>query len=497
MITFFDYINCSKDEELICRTSQNGLNIYDTNNFELLIKLDPYRLGLSGDITKVKLFYNTQIIAFSLIETQTASKDEEILYNDSKIKKHSLILYDLKNYEIIGKITMKNFVEINDFLITKYFIIIMIENKNKSIIFKTANLEYFKTITNAENGRMVYSDDYYISKYVSKKKKTDKKEVKNEEQPKTEFNKCVLAYQDTNDKKKIHFIDCILSEEGTKVLGIRERSIDIQFNSNEVRYFGFVSSYLIVSSAYGNKVHLYSIATGELKYCLFLGNFPYEISGIHLDNKEKIISIITNNKYIKLYKLNKLNTKCKCSSHNDEKISMTETRGMFDKFKHKLGVGRNNFLCRYKININEFDIKDNNTLVFFDKNVNDVLFIVQKNKVYKRIKFDRKKNKDMIVLHEATLPKYTVNKNDLRSLSLIEEEEKKENEEKKEIKDGNNHKHSIIDDDDIEEDEHKNDEKKQEEKKEDEKKEEEKKEKEKKDEEKKEENENPEQKNEK
>ena len=31
----------------------------------------------------------------------------------------------------------------------------------------------------------------------------------------------------------------------------------------------------------------------------------------------------------------------------------------------------------------------------------------------------------MIVLHEATLPKYTVNKNDLRSLSLIEEEEKK------------------------------------------------------------------------
>ena len=173
MITFFDYINCSKDEELICRTSQNGLNIYDTNNFELLIKLDPYRLGLSGDITKVKLFYNTQIIAFSLIETQTASKDEEILYNDSKIKKHSLILYDLKNYEIIGKITMKSFVEINDFLLTKYFIIIMIENKNKSIIFKTANLEYFKTITNAENGRMVYSDDYYISKYISKKKKND------------------------------------------------------------------------------------------------------------------------------------------------------------------------------------------------------------------------------------------------------------------------------------------------------------------------------------
>ena len=98
MITFFDYINCSKDEELICRASQNGLNIYNTSNFELLTKLDPYRIGLSGDVTKVKLFYNTQIIAFSIIETQSAqSKDEEILYNTSKIKKHSLVLYDLKN----------------------------------------------------------------------------------------------------------------------------------------------------------------------------------------------------------------------------------------------------------------------------------------------------------------------------------------------------------------------------------------------------------------
>ena len=465
MITFFDYINCSKDEELICRTSQGGLNIYDTNNFELLTKLDPYRFGLSGDITKAKLFYNTQIIAFSLIETQSAhSKDEEILYNDSKIKKHSLILYDLKNFEIIGKITMKNFVEINDFLITKFFIIIMIENKNKSIIFKTANLEYFKTITNAESGKIVYSDDYYISKYKSKKNKNDKKgkeEIKNEKKSEIENHKCVLAYQDIKNKKKINFIDCILNEDGTKVLGIKERNIEIEFNSHEVRYFGFVSSYLIVSSCYGNKVHLYSIATGEFKYCLFLGNFPYEISGIHLDNKEKIISIITNNKYIKLYKLNKLNTKCKCASHNDEKISMAETRGMFDKFKHRLGVGRNNFLCRYKINIKEFDIKDNVTLVFFDKNVNDVLFIVQKNRIIKRLKFDRKKNKDMIVLHEATLPKYTVNKNDLRNLSLIIEEEKKEKEEKKEAKDGDEHQHNIFDDDDIEEAENKNEEKKE------------------------------------
>ena len=453
MITFFDYINCSKDEELICRASQSGLNIYNTNNFELLIKLDPFRLGLSGDVTKVKLFYNTQIIAFSIIETQSAhSKDEEILYNASKIKRHSLIIYDLKDYEIIGKITMKNFVEINDFLITKYFIIITVEKKNKSILFKTANFEYFKTITNAKNGKIVYSDDYYIPKYISKKQKKNKKEE--EKEIKKEYNKCVLVFQDSIEQKQMNFIDFIFNEDGTEILGMKERSIEIALNSYNIRHFELLSSFLLVSSEYGNKVHLYDVATGEFRYCLFLGNFPYDISGLHFDNKEKIISIITNNKYIKLYKLNKLNTKCKCSSHNDEKISMKEVRGAFDKFKHKLGIGRNNFLCRYKINIKQFDIKDNTTLVLFDKNVNDVLFIIQENKVVKRIKFDRKKNKEMIVLNEAVLPKYTVNKNDLRTLSLINEEEKKEKEKESKNENGKEH-HDIMDDDDIEEEENK------------------------------------------
>ncbi len=74
---------------------------------------------------------------------------------------------------------------------------------------------------------------------------------------------------------------------------MRERNIEVAFNSNGIRYFELVSSFLLVSSSFGNKVHLYDAATGEFKYCLFLGNFPYEISGLHLDNKEKIISIIT------------------------------------------------------------------------------------------------------------------------------------------------------------------------------------------------------------
>ena len=57
MITFFDSITFSQDEELICTTTQSGLNIYDTNRFNLIYKLDPFRIGLTGDIIKAKILF--------------------------------------------------------------------------------------------------------------------------------------------------------------------------------------------------------------------------------------------------------------------------------------------------------------------------------------------------------------------------------------------------------------------------------------------------------
>ena len=467
-MNFLDYINYGEDEQIICLINQEGIHIYDTKNFELLMKLDPFRVGLTGDVYKAKIFYNTQIIAFSIIETQAAdSKQQLILYNESKIKRHSLVLFDLKNYEIIGKITLKNFVEINDFLITKYFIIIMIENKNKALLFKTSNLQYFKTISNAELGSIAYSDDYFPVKRPSKKKGKNTKEVEKSKPVEPPKHQCIIAYQDSTNKKNVTLMEFLFDETDSKILGVKNRNIEIEFNSTGLKYVGIISSYLVVSSAVGNKVHMYDLSSGVFKYCLFLGNFPYEISGLHLDNKLKILSIVTNNKYLKLYKLNKLSKQCKCRSHNDEKVSMNEERGMFDKFKHKLGMGRNDFLCRYKVNTNLFDMKDNKTLIFFEKGCNDSLYVIQSNKNVKKLKFDRKKSKDMIAMMELTLPKYTVNKNDLRAMSMIIEEEKedrKRRESQKVLIKNMDEKHHMFDDDDVEEEASKNIDEKSEEK---------------------------------
>jgi len=470
-MNFLDYIDYSQDEQLVCLTNKKGIQLYDTKNFELLMKLDPYRVGLVGDVYQAKTFFNSQIVAFSIIETQSSeSKQQQILYNDSKIRKHSLVIYDLKNYEIIGKISLKNFVEINDFLITKYFIIIMIENKSKALLFKTSNLEFFKALSNVELGHIAYNDDYLLAPIMRSKKKAKKDE--NQKPSEIQKNHCILAYQNSLNKKNVVVMEFIFNEDGTKVLGVKNLNIEIEFNSTGLKYIGLLSNYLIVSSSIGNKVHMYDATTGNFEFCLFLGNFPYEISGLHLDNKHKIISIVTNNKYLKLYKLNKLSKKCNCYSHNDDKVSMNEERGVFDKFKHKLGVGRNDFLCRYKVNTKVFDMKDNKTLVFFDKNSTDFVYVIQLNKNVKKLKFDRKKTKDMIVMEEITLPEYFINKDDMRAMSFYIENEKKKKQDEPEKDEKEGDEKHMYDDDDVDEEEAKktknenNEEKKEEEKKE-------------------------------
>jgi hypothetical protein len=343
----------------------------------------------------------------------------------------------------------------------------MIEKKNKALLFKTSTLEYFMSIKDAELGKISYNDDYYVPPICpSKKKNKNAKNVKKDKNAKEEEKKeesepnknmCILAYQDCFNKKQVVLMEFLFGNDPATILGVKKTKIEIQFNSNELKYVGLLSKYLVVSSSLGNKVHMYDPITGDFKYCLFLGNFPYEISGLHLDNKQKIISIVTNNKYLKLYKLNKLNKKCNCHSHKDEKVSMNEERGVFDKFKHKLGVGRNDFLCRFKINFKEFDMKDNKTLILFDRKRNDLVYIIQLNKSVKELQFDRKKNKDMSLVKNTVLKEPSANQDKKKNLN--EEHVEKEANENKE----NGRNHHMYDDDDLDEEEaKKNGEKKEE-----------------------------------
>ena len=428
-MNFTGYLNQSEDNEIFCLTNKDGIYIYETHDFQLLMKIDPFRIGILGKVYKPKIFYNSQLIAFIIEENKAFHSVHNIQINS---KVYSLVLYDIKNFEIIGKITMRKSIIINDFLITKFFIILMIEDKQKVLLFKTSNLDFFKTISNVELGSITYCDDFAPSN-----KNMIKKDM------------CILAYKNSINNKIITLLQFIFNREKTEVLGVIVKNREIELNTNKLKYIGLLSSFLIVSSAFGNRVHIYDLISGKLKYCLILGNFPYEITELHLDNKKKIISIITNNKYLKLYKFNKLNKQCKCLSQKDENISMSERRGIFDKFKHKIGVNRNDFLCRYKINYTQNDMNNNMTIVYFDKKSNNSICIIQLNKNVKILQFDRKTTRDMIVMQEMTLPGHFIYKYNINNKNSLNENNNDNNINENNINDKNINNNIIINENNI------------------------------------------------
>ena len=213
----------------------------------------------------------------------------------------------------------------------------------------------------------------------------------------------MLAYQDFKDKTKVVFLEYLIDKNRENVLKYREKIFVPEFHSAGVKFIHLIESYLLISSNIGNKLHIYDINTFALLYCIFLGDFPYDLSGISLNNDKSIISIITNNKYVKLFKFNKIYKKCNCFSHNDEKVSFCKKRSFFDVIKHKINSGKTPVLCKFKINVNENDQKDNTSIVVFDKKHKEIVWIVQKNSKLIKLMFDTNKPKSMRLLKDVVL----------------------------------------------------------------------------------------------
>ena len=65
-MNFLDGITYSQDEQLICLTNKDGIQIFDTKNFEMLLKLNQFVVGLQGDAYKAKIFNNSNIFLLNI-----------------------------------------------------------------------------------------------------------------------------------------------------------------------------------------------------------------------------------------------------------------------------------------------------------------------------------------------------------------------------------------------------------------------------------------------
>ena len=409
-------ISCTDDGQIICITTKYGILLFETTKLAFELKIDSLPNEIINKISNCKLLCNTRILGFIYHEK---NKEENNLKEENKkdLRKRSssrnliendetLVIIDIEYNKILGRIKIKG--KIDDYELTKNFIIIKKKALNKVFLFKTITLEYFMTIDNVNLGKIRYNENIKIeglNKINNKKnlintdsidtssstKDNDSDNNLNKiiNENKSETNHfCMLAYQDFKNKREVVLIEYMLDNSRKNILNHRKRTFIPNFNAVGVKFIYLIESYLLISSNIGNKVHIYDVHNFTLLHCIFLGDFPYDLSGIRLNNDKSILSIITNNKYIKLFKLNQVSEKCTCLWHDDTKVSFTKKRSIFDVIKHKINSGKTPILCKYKINYEEKDQMNNDSIVIFDENNNGIMWVIQKNCSLKKFIFD-------------------------------------------------------------------------------------------------------------
>lgn len=409
-------ISCTDDGQIICITTKYGILLFETTKLAFELKIDSLPNEITNKISNCKLLCNTRILGFIYHEK---NKEENNLKEEKKndLRKRSssrnliendetLVIIDIEYNKILGRIKIKG--KIDDYELTKNFIIIKKKALNKVFLFKTITLEYFMTIDNVNLGKIRYNENIKIeglnkinnkiniintdsidTSSSTKDNDSDNNlnKIINENQSETNHF-CMLAYQDFKNKREVVLIEYMLDNSRKNILNHRKRTFIPNFNAVGVKFIYLIESYLLISSNIGNKVHIYDVHNFTLLHCIFLGDFPYDLSGIRLNNDKSILSIITNNKYIKLFKLNQVSKKCTCLWHDDTKVSFTKKRSIFDVIKHKINSGKTPILCKYKINYEEKDQMNNDSIVIFDENNNGIMWVIQKNCSLKKFIFD-------------------------------------------------------------------------------------------------------------
>ena len=416
---YIQSVSCTDDGQIICITTKYAILLFETTKLAFILKIDHLPEEFTNKISNCKLLYNTRILGFIYHEKIRDEQREQ--FNKLEPRKRSsskcqiepdqtLVIVDIEYNKVLGKIKIRG--RIDDYELTQNFIIIKKKALNKIILFKTSSLEYFTSIENVNLGKVRYKENIQIEGLFQDKNKNknilisdnndssnkdnviniiNEKDKENEEKTKNknEANHfCMLAYQDYKNKREVVLIEYMLDNTRTNILNHRKRTFIPNFNAVGVKFIYLLENYLIISSNIGNKVHIYDVHNFALLHCIFLGDFPYDLSGIRLNNDKTILSIITNNKYIKLFKLNQVSKKCTCLWHDDTKVSFTKKRSIFDVIKHKINSGKTPLWCKFKINYEEKDQMNNDSIVVFDENNNERMWVVQKNCTLKKIIFD-------------------------------------------------------------------------------------------------------------
>ena len=339
-------IRYNQDYSLLVIATSKGYKIFSSLTYKSLEEKNE-EMNNFDDIHVADTYYSSSIVLLLPSKFNKNYQNNEIIFFDDYFKK-KIASFKLKNEYIMNFYTCKN--------------LIIIITINKLIIIELISLKVIDIIEDIAYNDKILSFNS-LNNYIAYRKAIDRKTL------------CINIYKDEKN-----FITS-------------RKSIKINTNFDFIQIFQFSPSgkYIVVSSIFGNKIHIYNTADGNLKNCFFLGPKIQTFERIFFSEKKpNYLLFIKNDKNLNVYKLGKykdkeINYKCICNLDNDQdlvnRISQFEEQNQGNSNKINRSLSKNKNIKEPHV-FTDFDER----LLFgdFDRNKHkDIVLINKKGKLFK------------------------------------------------------------------------------------------------------------------
>ena len=346
-------IRYNQDYSLLVIATSKGYKIFSSLTYKSLEEKNE-EINNFDDIHVADTYYSSSIVLLLPSKFNKNYQNNEIIFFDDYFKK-KIASFKLKNEYIMNFYTCKN--------------LIIIITINKLIIIELISLKVIDII----------EDIAYNDKILSFNSSNNS-----------------IAYTKAIDRKTLYIN--IYKDEKNFITSRKSIKINTNFDFIQIFQFSPSGKYIVVSSIFGNKIHIYNTADGNLENCFFLGPKIQTFERIFFSEKKpNYLLFIKNDKNLNVYKLGKykdkeINYKCICNLDNDQdlvnRISQFEEQNQGNSNKINRSLSKNKNIKEPHV-FTDFDER----LLFgdFDRNKHkDIVLINKKGKLFK-YHFNKKK----------------------------------------------------------------------------------------------------------
>ena len=339
-------IRYNQDYSLLVIATSKGYKIFSSLTYKSLEEKNE-EMNNFDDIHVADTYYSSSIVLLLPSKFNKNYQNNEIIFFDDYFKK-KIASFKLKNEYIMNFYTCKN--------------LIIIITINKLIIIELISLKVIDII----------EDIAYNDKILSFNSSNNS-----------------IAYTKAIDRKTLYIN--IYKDEKNFITSRKSIKINTNFDFIQIFQFSPSGKYIVVSSIFGNKIHIDNTADGNLKNCFFLGPKIQTFERIFFSEKKpNYLLFIKNDKNLNVYKLGKykdkeINYKCICNLDNDQdlvnRISQFEEQNQGNSNKINRSLSKNKNIKEPHV-FTDFDER----LLFgdFDRNKHkDIVLINKKGKLFK------------------------------------------------------------------------------------------------------------------